>query len=203
MQNTVILPEICHDMFTLVCTGGATDLSLVLCRKHFHAQSSRVRFHTLTLSSIASLEGFLAFTRTRPDGQKPLFRHLLLALLRRKLVQAHKLGTRTRETDRPVVSQDQLERSKALHMRFINAASELVLMVSPTLRTLSLTTTYSHPLVPFPCDMPVLEELSLLGSNSITGPDPPMLPSRKRFHLIPQSACTDMKELLWSRTGSS
>ncbi|KAI0699332.1 hypothetical protein C8T65DRAFT_301748 [Cerioporus squamosus] len=58
---TVVPPEIWQAIFTPVCTdGGRTGLNIALSCKFFHVQSSPVRFYSVTLSSIASVEGFLA-----------------------------------------------------------------------------------------------------------------------------------------------
>ncbi|RPD82245.1 hypothetical protein L226DRAFT_518345 [Lentinus tigrinus ALCF2SS1-7] len=189
---TAIPPEIWQDIFTLC-------ISLALSCKFFHFQSSRVRFHSVVLSSIVSLERFLAFARTRPDDQKPLIRHLSLTLLPSSASQVH-----TVLFHRDYNPRDGALVGEALHTRFTSAANELFVTVAPTLRTLCLTTEYSHTFAPFPCDMPMLEELTMMGSiSAMAGPNRPRLPALKRFHLIPQSADADIQELATALTASA
>ncbi|KAI0682473.1 hypothetical protein C8T65DRAFT_750401 [Cerioporus squamosus] len=143
------------------------------------------------LSSIASAEGFLAFTRTRPDGQQPVVRHLSLTLLSGLKVHRTRLHSFGPHSDLTAERQRQAEdKRETLQARFIEAANELFVLVAPTLRTLCLTTGYFLPLAPIPCDMPVLEELTIMGSiSTITGAtSASRFPALKRFHLIPRSA---------------
>ena len=200
---TVVPPEIWQDIFTLTCTdGGRTGLNIALTCRFLHAQSSRARFHSVRLSSLTSLEGFLTCTR----GHRPPVRHLSLRLLPSHARRLHTawLCRSSGAWDRAIDEREAERISAALHTRLTTAANELFAMVAPTLRTLCLTTGYTHTLAPFPCDMPLLEELTIMGSiTTITGPNPPRLPALKRFHFLPQSAVSDMEELAAALTASA
>ncbi|RDX51201.1 hypothetical protein OH76DRAFT_1401972 [Lentinus brumalis] len=204
---TIVPPEVWLNIFTLACTdGGRTGSCVALSCKFFHSQSSRVRCHSVRLSSIESVEQFLAFARLRPKGQRPIVCHLSLTMLSGLKVRRAFLSSSYPGSDLTAEKQRQAEgKRRALQARFIDAANELFVLVAPTLRTLCITTGYFLPLAPLPCDMPVLEELTMMGSiSTIKGTNKQSrLPMLKRFHLIPRSATADMDVRTTALTASA
>ncbi|OBZ70278.1 hypothetical protein A0H81_09707 [Grifola frondosa] len=91
-QGTVLSKQMAHcdvplelwrNIFTLACTdGGFTGISLALVSKHFHAASLPVRLHSLALTSLRQVEGFLSFIEAQQDvfasGGGLRVHHLLL-----------------------------------------------------------------------------------------------------------------------------
>ncbi|KAI1796052.1 hypothetical protein LXA43DRAFT_1090149 [Ganoderma leucocontextum] len=177
---TSIPTEIWQNIITLACTdGGSTGRSLILTSKLFHAQANDSRFTSLALFSLDQAERFLAFVRSRPSEWRYPVRHLWLSFLN------DCLNGWGRESILSAKDDSDLE----WHMRFDRAMHDLLALVAPALRTLTLSQGDRQRLPCFRLDFPMLKELTVWGNISAvelphSGTCAPHLPALQRFHFV-------------------
>ena len=166
-----IPPEIWREIMEYACTdGGYTGFSLSLSCKFFNAQCFRIRFYSLSLASTSSLEGFLQYARAHNPTGRPVVRHLHLWLM-----QEH-----------PRYNDPAQATGRDWATRLADMTSEMLILVAPTLRTLCLVQGSRTPLIPIPCALPLLSELTISGSTAMLVPGVgARLPALQRLHLLP------------------
>ena len=192
---TTIPPELWQEIVTHACTdGGPTGKSLALSCKYLHMQSFSYRFHSLALSSLAQVEAFLAFVVPFTPDWKPPVHHLWLAFLNEPSPPPEALKIRYPFLPRRS-SPDMVRHFAADDARYTGAIGKLLQLVAPTLRSLYLLQNSWQPLPRLPqCRLPVLDDLTVMGSVSALLPLPPPhdaehepsraapYPALRRFH---------------------
>ena len=174
---TSLPPEIWQEITQYACTdGGYTGLSLALSCKYLNAQSSKVRFQSVSLYSTSALESFLAYSRSCAPSDKPAVRHLWLFLMQE----------RPRYNDPVRHADSEAGPGKDWVERFADTTTELLALTAPTLRTLCLLQAARLPPVPLSIPLPHLIELTISGGMSALVPGlGERLPALRRLHLLP------------------
>ena len=176
---TRVPTEIWRDIIEQACTdGGPTGKSLVLTSKFFHVQANDSRFTSLALFSLNQLERFLAFVHSRPSEWRYPVRHLWLSFAQECFNGQASIVSENDDSD------------EEWHARFDCAMTDLLALVAPSLRVLTLVQNDSHAVPLFRLDLPILSELTVWGSVSAvvihpcSADCPPRLPALRRFHFV-------------------
>ncbi|KAM5534410.1 hypothetical protein V8D89_011877 [Ganoderma adspersum] len=173
--------ELWQDIIERACTdGGSTGRSLILTSKFFHAQANDSRFTSVALVSLDHVERFLAFVRSRPSEWRYPVRHLWLSFLHDRFNNLGRGPIRS-ATDHS---------DEELQTRFNRVMNDLMALVAPALRTLTLPQSDRDDLPSFPLDCPMLTELTVWGNISAvvvhpcSGAPVPHFPALQRFHFV-------------------
>ncbi len=181
---TSVPTELWQDIITQACTdGGSTGRSLILTSKFFHAQANDSRFISVALFSLDHVDRFLTFVRSRPSEWRYPVRHLWLSSLHDGFNEYRRGSILSANHD-----------SDEWRMRFHRAMKDLLALVAPALRTLTLSQNDRENLPFFHLDCPMLKELTVWGCISAVVVHPystssaldsaPHLPALQRFHFI-------------------